>query len=316
MASETTLDASATALKNIKEIFSNINRLSDKLQGAASLFRYISFQIDSQQLLIDVPSEVAYAFESICLWIRKNLPLLSAEIEDQITKILNESEIEKTIIALYTLNEDTRRKLKFRKSFSLISAVASAVGVLRTNIDTSTSAVLQEDHLQSTKIALGRLSGILDYAAIQLKDEEVEENLDSFRYKKHYDPKSVDKDRLLKLLEILEGKIEDLPDEEIKRLLVSDIDELKREVKRSRTSWKSFLGKAVLILAIIADIKTVHPEIGEEILYTVEAVIKTVVTGCQASSKNLPFNDSEDGPKHWAVETKRIEYRDESEEDK
>lgn len=301
-------DAGKVAVKAIERIFAQWGDLQSQLHYAASLFRFVSAQIDPQHRILDVPDEVAMRFESVCLWVRKVLPQVAPEVREQALKLLNETNAERTIVALHTLGDQYRRRLRFRQSASLFAAMVRSFGMFKIGIDDSTAEMLREEQLQSTKVALGRLSGMLDYAADDLDDLE---HLDDAFYRPHYDPRQVDRGRIHSLLQTLESQLADLPETGVKKRLIANVEELKQEVQRPRPRWRAFVGKAVILLAIIADIKTMHPEIGDDILRTIDVVVETVVSGCQASQKNLPSDTRSDGPRHWAMQPKRIEFRDE-----
>jgi hypothetical protein len=245
--------------------------------------------------------------ESVFLWIRKILPELAPEVREQIQKLLDDTHTEHTIASLYMLGDVNRRRLRLRQSGPWFVALMSKMGMLRVGIDDKTAENLREEHLQTIRVALNRLSGMLSYAADDL--EELEES-DDIYFAEHYAPQKVDRSRVSAVLQSLESQIQELPDEiAVKRSLLRTVEELKRESQRPRPRWRSFLGKAVILLAIIADVKTMHPEIGGEILRTIDAVIQTIVTGCQATQSGSSAKLSDDGPEHWAIEPKRLGYR-------
>lgn len=299
----------AVALKDIEQVLSQWGELPDKVRRSASVFRFVSSRLDPRSRTLDVPDEVATRFESVCLWVRKILPQLAPEVQEQAKKLIEDTNAEHTILAIHTLGDEHRRRLRFKQSASIAAALANMFGMFKIGIDDSTAAMLREEQLQSTKIALGRLAAMLDYAANDLNEIE---DLDDLYFRKHYDPQRVDRIRVITLLQTLKSQLEALPENDVRNRLIANVEELTREVQRPRPRWRSFLGKAIILLAVVADIKTMHPELGSDILRTIDVVIQVVVTGCQVTPNQLPADTRDEGPKHWAIEPKRIEFKKES----
>jgi hypothetical protein len=303
------------ARNDLERIFGRWSDPVDKVRSAGSFLRYISDRIDPGIRAMYVSKDIAGQFESACLWIRKTLPDLAPEVREQAVKLLNESRAEETVATLGALSERTRVRLRFRQSASFIAKLSSALGLLKVGIADSTVELLREENLQAAKVAIGRLAGMLDYAAIDL--DSVEEH-DDVVYRDHFKPNQIDRRRMQDLLDRLVDQIGALPDSATKQQLLVNVGELKREVERPRPRWRSFLGKAIIILAVVADIKTMHPTICDDALATLDAIIRTVVSESKGTPRNsLPVEQPENGPKHWAIELKRIEFRppDEDAED-
>jgi len=272
--------ASKDALNRIERIFSQWTSLSERLTNAAVVFRIIGSRIDWNNLAIDVSGDVIIRFETVCLWLRKTLPQLAPEVQEQASKLLDGSHVEEIIIALHSLSEHNRRKLRLRYQSPLLASLRSGFGLFPMRLDYSIFYLLDPGNLQSLSVTLIRIASILEYAA---SDLEQIEDIDDIVYRNHYDPTRVDRSRVLQLLMHLEQQVSELPENAVKKQLASNVKELIAEVHRPRPRWRSFIGKAVILLAIIADIKTMHPEIGNDILRTIDAVIQAVVTGSQVT---------------------------------
>ncbi|NOY43354.1 MAG: hypothetical protein GXP26_16155 [Planctomycetes bacterium] len=300
------------AFKDLDRVFSNWGELKDRLRNAASYLRFIGSRLDPHTRDLRIPDELANRFESLSLWIRKIMPELPPEVREQAIALLDDTKTEQTIVTLHTLGEDIRRRLRFRQSSSFVVMFANVFGLFKTGLDESIAELVSEEQLQIIKVALGRLAGMLEYAAEDLSQDE---EIDDIFYRQHYDPQLVDRARVLVLLNSITLQLESLPDDEVKKHLLQNVERLKREASRSRPRWRSFLGNALIILAIIADIKTMHPDIGEEILRTIDVVIQTVVSECQVTPNRMPNNNDQHGPKHWALQPKRIEFKGDAEDD-
>ena len=239
----------------------------------------------------------------------QTLPQVGPEVREQAVKLLDENSVEQTVVALNTLGEEYQRRLRYHNSKKILASFFSMLVRGPIGIDKSTLEILKEERLQSAKIALGRLAGMLEYAANDL--DELEDASDVF-YRKHYNPRKVDRTKVFDLLAELQGQLAAIPDETIKNRLIADVEKLKEEVKRPNPRWRDFLGKTIIVLAILADVKTMHPEIGNDILQTVDAVVRTVVSECQPTLEKPPALP-QDGPKHWAMQTKLIEFKEDGE---
>lgn len=300
-------DVDALAAKSaIDTILGPWRDLKDQVQATAKLFRFIASRIQPRARKLLVPSDVAVRFESVCLWLRKILPDLPPEVRDQVQQLLADTQAEQTIGLLHALGDEYADRLRFRQSFSVLSAFVNAFGMFKLALDDKSVELLSEEKLHLAKVALNRLAGMLDYAAIDLDQRE---EIDDVLFNEHYDASLVDRDRISMLLERIKGQLDAVPNEKTRARLLASFEQLQREVKRPRPRWRSFLGKALILLAIVADIKSVHPEIGDEIIATLDVIIRTVVTGCQVSAHAPGLTSDDSGPKHWAVEPKRIEYK-------
>ena len=266
------------AKANIDLVFSRYESLESKVRASAEVLDYFCKRINPSDVEIDVPDETARQFEPLCLWIRKTLPSLAPEVSDQALKLLDENNVEQSIVALTTLGEEYGRRLRIRKRYRILHTFIP--GASLRDLDEQTLEFLTEKNLQSVKVALGRLAGMLDYAANDL--EEIED-IDDLVYKNHFDPSQIDKHRLTNLLHQLQEQLALLPEGAIRDRLLANVRDLEKEIRRPRPKWRFFLATAVVVLAIVADIKTVHPEIGTDILHTIDAVVQTVVTESQVS---------------------------------
>lgn len=231
---------------------------------------------------------------------------LPVEAREQIVDILDDSRPEDTITSLYTLTPRYRRAVRYSRSPIFFRVSLQMLGLVLSNLDKSNIEVLQEEKLQATITSLTRMAAVLDYAAEEWESLE-EEN--DYWYRNHYDPSQVNTGTIQLLLERLDKELDKIPDQQVRESLKQDVSDLKKEASRPRPRWRSFLGKAIIILAIAADIKTMHPEIGNDIIETIDSVIRTVVVESQASQNESPRPIEEGGPKHWAIVPKRIEYK-------
>ena len=221
--------------------------------------------------------------------------------------MLDGANLEETMVALNTLGDEYRRQLMYRHRTIFVRALTSFIpGGSVDDLDSKSLEFLNVQNLQNAKVVLGRLSGMLDYAASDL--EEVE-HIDDMKYRQHFDPSQVSKTRIQTLLDRLQQQLNALPEGEVRNNLIQNVKDLKEEVKRPRPKWRSIITNAILILGIVADVKTMHPQIGSEIMDTIDAVVQTIVTESQVSQQSIPLQNENGGPKHWAIRPKLIEHK-------
>jgi hypothetical protein len=296
---------------HLEKIFNHWSLLENKLQSAASFFAYVSERIDVDSCKLDVPPAIAVRFESVCLWIRRVLPDLGAEVREQALEILNGVRPEETIATLNGLSDRDRRRILFRHATSIAAALASLFRVRHVGVDPATAALVNEAKLRNAKIGIGRLCSILTYAAEDLANPEPDEDIRSFV--DHFNPAFVDRVRVNTLLEKLEEQVRELPDMVVKASILKSVGEIKQELKRRRPPWRRILGTLLLLLSVVADMRSLAPESCDDAIATLDAILHSVVTESQVSSTTPPAHIPNNGPKHWAIVPKRLEYHPPSE---
>ena len=174
------VSAHETAAENMARVFARHGDVESKVKASAALLKYFSENLVPSRVRLDVPDEVASRFEPLCLWVRKTLPILAPEVKTQAEKLLDGANLEETMVALNTLRDEYRRQLMYRHRTIFVRAIMSFIpGASVDDLDSKSLEFLNVQNLQNVKVVLGRLSGMLDYAASDL--EEVE-HIDDMKY--------------------------------------------------------------------------------------------------------------------------------------
>lgn len=298
---ELRLKQDTAARNNSDSLFGKWKSLEDKVESAAAFLRYIADRLIPHHCIVDAPTEIALRAEQVFLWIRGHLFGIPPEAQEQIIRVLTSVRPDEIVAAVNSLNEETRRRLlRARFKFNPFNAIRP-----RAAVDKATEGLLSEESLVSVRIALQRIAGMLEYSAKDADDRDEDEEI---YFRENYDPSRIDRSRLEVLLTLLEEQVDALPDENVKKHLLSVVKELHREAKRTKPRWTRFVGKAIILLAIVADIKSVRPEVFDGVFNAVDAIVRNFVCEAQASHKTPPVSDPTAIERHWAIVPKRLEF--------
>lgn len=94
----------------------------------------------------------------------------------------------------------------------------------------------------------------------------------------HYDPNLIDRNRLLALTHLLRSDLERLPPGAAGHRLLSVLDEMDRELRRRRPRWRTVIASAFVLLSVLANLKTVAPNLYESAFRTASAIISLLQT--------------------------------------
>ena len=298
------------AIEDVQRIFSRFSDFPDKVRSAAAFLQYASTRIDTSARALVMTDDLAARFEPVCLWVRRIIPDLAPEVQEQALKIINGITPEETIAILRGLTRADRRRISFHESASIAVGLASFFGMYPA-IDKAVLEAVSIEKLRAAKIGIGRLAGILFYAAEDLTT--VEDELLEFR--DNFDPGQINRGRLDELLSELILGLDGINNNVLRKRLVAKVEQVRREVKRPRPNWKTVLGTMLVVLSVVADVKSLYPEAVDNAMATIDAIIRTVVTESQVTPAAPLRGQSDGGPRHWAIVPKRLEYHPKKNED-
>jgi hypothetical protein len=208
---------------------------AEDLRTISRYFELLAQRIDYRRKKVTIPNELLGYFESVCLLLSDRLRSYPEPVQKQVEEILREERLARTFAILAALPDDgintPRPSLAQEIAEGLSAAGASILAAFaKTSSDRDRREIKSID-LFDARIALNRLSQIVRYAStIQLMDHDVgfEEFSD------HYDPRLIEKPKLLALVNLLKTQVGELEDENVRSRLIERIDTLEDEIRKPR----------------------------------------------------------------------------------
>lgn len=246
--------------------------ISHDLETVAEYYSHLADNIDYEAFRITANRELLDSFESVFLWLQDKLLAYPEAIRTQILEIVREKQLCEIVGIVANLSErhlsHLRRQGLFRRLPSIYSFFGFTLALPRQERE-----YLTEPKLFDAKMALKRLSQIIRFAAtVNVVDYD-----EAFRdFRNNYDPNLVDKHKLLALINILRVQINNVPDEDHKKLVLEKLEGLESELKRPNVRWGVVITGFFILLGFLADLKTLSPQIYDEPKRTVESILNVL----------------------------------------
>jgi len=203
-------------------------------------------------------------FEAVSLLLRDHLRLYPPTILKQVETILDKN-VERVFAILSTFS---RREVRRMLRPSLLESFAKGFPFV-----TIREGGLSRANLFEARIALNRLAQIVRYAAsVQLVDYDI----DIDELADHYDPKLLDKPKLLALINLLKVQIGQVPDSTIRDRLMDRIDRLEDEIRKPRPRWGRVIAGFFVLYSFVADVRTISPGAYDVVYNTISAIVATL----------------------------------------
>jgi hypothetical protein len=270
--------------------------LSESLQTVSKYFDYFADNLDPHKLY-EIDKELVQSFEAVYMWLKDKLILYPPSIKEQIEIIVTENKLLQFFSLLSFLSEDelirARKRLRLQEMPLIISFILKFFyGFPKIIYDNDKLLSLQ--NIQNIKISLNRLSQIVKYASsYELVDYD--ESYESF--KEHFNPNLVDKNKVIALINIIKVQATQLPDQDIKKKIIDRLDGLEAEVKKKKVRWGIVISGLFMLLGFFADLKTLQPNIYDDIYKTTSQVISVIIEDGQVQNKSQfrlnEFNEAE-----------------------
>jgi hypothetical protein len=243
---------------------------SDDIETIRDYFDFINQNIDYNTGKIDVDQSLIGQFESICLILQDRLLLYPDSLRAKVLEIIKDDELTQFFGLLSTLNESERRSLRSTSTFHLVDKLLSRFFGFDRHSKTLFFHRLGKEHLLDIKVSLNRISQILKYAStIELLDYDTGQS----EFKDHYDPDLVDKPKVIALINILRMQIKDIPDQNIRNRINERVDQLEKEIQKRKPRWGRIIAGFFILFSFIADMKTLAPNIYDELYKTVNNIV-------------------------------------------
>lgn len=241
----------------------DIETIKDYLDFINNNIHYNTGKIDVDQSLIG-------QFESICLILQDRLLLYPDPIRSKVLEIIKDEELTQFFGLLSTLTESERLKLKSSSTFHLIDKLLFRFFGFDRHSKILFFGKLGKEHLLGIKVSLNRISQILKYAStIALLDYDTGQS----EFKEHYDPDLVDKPKVIALINILRIQTKNIPDQDIKDRINERVDQLEKEIQKIKPRWGLIIAGFFILFGFIADMKTIYPNIYNELHKTVNNIV-------------------------------------------
>jgi hypothetical protein len=270
--------------------------LSESMNTVSEFYEYFANNIE-QRKLHELDKELVQSFESVYMWLRDKLLLYPSSIKEQVENIVNESSLLKLFALLSFLTEDEIRQARKRLRIQEIPIIFSfflklLYGFPKINYDND--KLLSRENILNTKISLNRLSQIVKYvSSYELVDYD--ESYESF--KEHFNPNIVDKNKIFAFINIIKVQASQLPNKDNQKKILDRLDELEAEVKKKNPRWGLIISGFFMLLGFLADLKTIEPNVYENIYKTTSQVISVIIEDGQVQKKSQfhlnEFNQAE-----------------------
>ena len=288
----TNVDQLRTKIRYIFESYLE-HDIASELKIVSEYFSYLGEAIDYRRIRIEADSELLNRFESITLWLHEVLKQYPEAIRNQIQNVLLQSKISEIVAVAANIPKSAMNRAWLGQSpaFGLFIALNRLfLGTLE--LSPERMSLLQSSSLFEAKVALKRLSQTLDYAA-SLKRVEYEASFEDF--KANYDPDLINKTRVLALMHVLRVQASEIIDEKNRTSILSRLDELEAEVKKSKTKWGPIILHFFVLFGFLADLKTLQPDLYKDAHKTVETIIVELHQGGRVQSNKVLLEGPNEG---------------------
>lgn len=262
-------------------LFSPRSEYKYEVESYARVFKYLASSIDYKKRLIHANIKVLMSFESIYLAVCDLLQSYPQDLRKQIDEIIISENLIKIIA--YVANTSEEDKVYIAKR-NLLMDVLDAIPIgMKMNSDVETIR-LSSTRLFNMKIAFNRIKQILEYATT-IKTHRNEEIIDEFRDR--YNPDLINKNNIVSLLGVAKVQLSLLPNTNDKSRLERKVRQLENEINNPKTNWVSLISSAFVVFGFVADLKSVEPNVYDNIYSTISQIIQTMHYGGMASSGDL-----------------------------
>ncbi|WP_428304801.1 hypothetical protein [Lacipirellula sp.] len=307
----------------IEDLFSKYHTtdLPRDIGAVADYFSHVADAIDYDRLEIRSNRVLLGYFDTVMLWLRDSLLAYPDSIGEQVFSLAQEKQLPEVIGLFANLSERHLSYIRRRAIYGRLPALLymfSRFAIVPGN----DSEYVTSPKLLDAKMGLKRLSQILRYAA-SMEVVEYDETFQAFR--QHYDPNLVNKSKVLSLIHLLRVQVEATPDEAHQKLILSKLESIEAELKKSKVRWSAVFTGLIVILGFLADLKSVAPNVYDKSVQTVEAILHVLKTdGMVQNSRGdllLDHKDSSDRkptdgiPDNNAILTEPVRPKDDDEQD-
>ncbi|NHZ86326.1 MAG: hypothetical protein GWP19_10650 [Planctomycetia bacterium] len=303
--------------QRIKYMFSSYIEYEpqEDIKVISQYFKYLHSHIDLFRGRILLDQEILGVFDAISLLLIDRLMLYPDTVQKEVNIIMKEADLSNFFGIYSGLSTSEQSMIRFKRTFGIF-----ANSYLRQIFGSGFSSELvglPSDRLHIVKVALHRLSNILEYTSgIELLDYDTEYTT----YKEHYDPSIIDKQKIIALIELIRLQCNVIPDTELKEHFQQKINKLENEIKKKNPRWGRIISGFFFLLGIVANVKTVAPETYNNLHNSIEKVIVILHEDAQTNQKtdsptSLPLYSSDKA----IIQTnpkKENRKRDEEEDDR
>jgi len=262
--------------KRIDWLFSSYiqHDISDELKDIAEYFSFIAERINPKNYTIEVRSDLIQCFESVYLLLLDKIRIFPDTIQNQIMNIMKENHICDIMAIAGSLDRKDISQIKFTDTFqSLLGLVPFWGKKFSISIDNDKYIDITKKSLFNLKVSLNRLSSILNYAA-SIKLLDYDESF--YKFKNNYDPDLIDKSKLLTFINILRVQINNSPDSKEKDIILDKLENIETELRRPKARWGIIFTGFFILFGFLADLKTIKPDIYQDLYATVQKIIATM----------------------------------------
>ena len=307
--------------KRMEWLFSSYiqHDISNELKDIADFYSFIAERINPRTFTIEIRPDLIQCFESVYLLLLDKIRIYPDTIQNQIATITRENHICDIMAVAGSIDPKDLTRIKFKDAFQpLIELLPFWGNKFRISIDGGKYIDITKKNLFNLKVALNRLSSILNYAAsIQLIDYDET----FYKFKKNYNPDLIDKSKLLAFINILRVEVNNNPDSKEKDIILDKLENIETELRRSKARWGIIFTGFFILFGFLADLKTIEPDIYKKPYAIVQKVIETMHYdgGVSAKPKQLLENKKSENPETEHIEQQRVALhpkgKDEFEED-
>lgn len=288
---------------------------ADSLKAIAEYLDYLSDRIGYSEIAIDAPADLILAFESISLLLEELITSYPAAIKKQSDHLFQDRGLRTTLATLGNLNRDDLWHMRLVSRYRRQPAILRFFlwPLLQLFFQAPAGLGLTSRTLFDAKTDLLRASQIVKYAST-IDNYGSEASFQDF--KDQYNPDLIDKNKVLATVNILKIKIASLPDDTIRQRLETNVEEIDKEIRRHRPRWGKIIMGFFFILSVVANLKTLEPNIYQETYDTINIALEVIHRDGQVDiersplliqpEKNLSDGGVEDGSEFGATESAKI----------
>lgn len=251
--------------------------IREDLLDLARYMDYLSERIDYRRARINAPSDIVRSFESTVLLMRDRLEIFPADVKSQVENLLMDRSLSTTLGTLGALDEvdaDSVSKNARRGIIPTILRVFSSLANIHVlqRVDAEelglTPKVLLDARKRLTNLAqVAKFASTLDVARTDNLNED---------YSDQFNTDRIDKDKVRSLVTTLMDQVSELPNSNHREKLLQSIKRLEKEVCRRRPRWTKIAGQLLILMSVLANLKTLAPDIFEKAFHTVETIVKVI----------------------------------------
>lgn len=287
-------DAEEKYLKNRVYLFFSDYSESDPIEVLKMFeeyYKYISDRVDPVRFQINADTELLDAFESISLSLKERMRVYPDSVRHQIEKIFDDNAILQTFSIFASMSSDELKRIKYSRSLVSMISKIPLIGFGQYDVD---DYGLNRKKLFEIKIALKRISGIVKFA----KTQNVLDYDSTFvKYKDHYDPEIINRNKLSALINILKVQLAEIPDIETSKRLEEKLESIEEELKKPKPKWGAIITGFFILFGFLADLKTIQPDIYEHPYETMNKIISVLHSEAQVGNADrllkFPINGNE-----------------------